>query len=242
LNMRIQWLHDWQINNAEARQIQEELAGNVSQKNQLHSPAFIAGTDISVPSGGGAARASIVVLKYPELELVEVESVEEKLNFPYIPGLLSFREAPLIIAVCQKLTTEPDLLFVDGQGIAHPRRLGLASHLGLFLDIPTIGCAKSRLCGQHDEVSPEAGSYTHLIDNGEIIGAVVRSSSNVRPLYISVGHKIDLPTAIKWSLSCCRGYRIPEPTRLAHIAAGGDMRKLEAAAHYSSAKRNKALI
>lgn len=230
--MRIQYLHDWQISNAEARQIQEVLSSRISQENELAHPTFIAGTDISAPSASGRARASIVILRYPELELVEMKTIEEKLNFPYIPGLLSFREAPLIVTICQKLSVNPDLLFVDGQGIAHPRRLGLASHLGLLLDMPTIGCAKSRLCGQHDMVPSEAGSYTYLMDNGETIGAVVRSKQNVRPLYISVGHKIDLPTAIQWSMNCCRGYRIPEPTRLAHIAASGNFKKLEAHTQY----------
>jgi deoxyribonuclease V len=239
--MRIQQLHDWQIDNAEARQVQEMLAGKISQQNKLDNPTFIAGADISAPSASGIARASMVVLKYPELELVEVKTVEEKVQFPYIPGLLSFREAPLIVSVCKLLSTIPDLLLVDGQGIAHPRRLGLASHLGLLLDIPSIGCAKSRLCGQYDTVPTGAGSFTYLTDNGEIIGAVVRTKNNVRPLYISVGHQVDLPSAIQWTINCCRGYRIPEPTRLAHIAASGDAGKLETYIHYRSDTFNKAV-
>ena len=228
-NMRIQKLHGWQINYTEARQVQEMLSGNISMENGFENPGLIAGVDISVRSAQDTARAAVVILSYPELDIVEVKTMEDQLRFPYIPGLLSFREAPLILSACQKLSVEPDILFVDGQGIAHPRRLGLASHLGLLLNTPSIGCAKSRLCGQHDTVPDEAGSFTHLLDNGEIIGAVVRSKTNVRPIFISVGHKIDLSTAIQWSINCCRGYRIPEPTRLAHIAAGGNISKLETA-------------
>ncbi|HUT68422.1 MAG TPA: deoxyribonuclease V, partial [Dehalococcoidales bacterium] len=166
----------------------------------------------------------VVVLSYPEFELVETRIVTDRIEFPYVPGLLSFREAPLILAACEELTVTPDLLMVDGQGIAHPRRMGLASHLGLFLDIPTIGCAKSRLCGSHEEPGNEAGSYAELLDNGEVIGAAVRTRTGVKPVYVSIGHKVDLSTAIRRVLECCRGYRLPEPTRLAHQAAGGNLK------------------
>ena len=140
---------------------------------------------------------------------------------PYIPGLLSFRELPLILAACRKLLYKPDLIMVDGQGIAHPRRLGLASHLGVLLDIATIGCAKSRLCGSYTEPGDEAGEYAQLVDDNEIIGAVLRTRSRVKALYISTGHKISLGNAVYWVMQCCRGYRLPQPTRLAHLAAGG---------------------
>jgi len=136
-----------------------------------------------------------------------------------VPGLLSFREAPLVIAACEELEHDPDLIMVDGQGIAHPRRFGIASHLGLLWGKPTIGCAKSRLCGQHKSPPPEAGSYAELLDNGEVIGAVLRTKLGAQPLYISIGHKVDLKAAILWVLKCCRGQRLPEPTRLAHLAA-----------------------
>ena len=152
---------------------------------------------------------------------METKVVKESLDFPYVPGLLSFREAPLTLAACEKLTLTPDLILVDGQGIAHPRRLGLACHLGLFLNMPTIGCAKSRLCGSHEMPGVEAGSYAEVIDKGEVIGAALRTRSGVKPVYVSIGHKIDLPAAIHWVLECCRGYRLPEPTRLAHLAATG---------------------
>jgi deoxyribonuclease V len=168
--------------------------------------------------------AAVVVLSYPDFELVEVQVVTGSLDFPYVPGLLTFREAPLILAACEKLIVTPDLIIVDGQGIAHPRRIGLASHLGLCLDVPTIGCAKSRLLGGYDEPDEAAGSFTDLLDNGEIIGAALRTRSGVKPVFVSIGHRINLSSAIDWVLACCRGYRVPEPTRLAHQAAGGFLR------------------
>jgi deoxyribonuclease V len=167
------------------------------------------------------AQGAVVVLSHPDLDIVEIKTAEGKLTFPYIPGLLSFRECPLILAACQKLDNTPALVLVDGQGIAHPRRLGLASHLGLFLDIPTIGCAKSILCGRHEPLGEKIVSYAELVDNGEIIGAALRTKAGVQPIYVSIGHKIDLASALYWVTQCSRGYRLPEPTRLAHFAAGG---------------------
>lgn len=215
-------MHGWQISAAEAKQIQLELAGQVSRRNEAIKPRFIGGVDISAPDSRGIARAAAVILNYPELQLVEVKTAEDKLNFPYIPGLLSFREAPLILAACQKLSINPDLIMADGQGIAHPRRFGIASHLGLLLDAPTIGCAKSRLCGTHSPVTSKAGDYTDLTDKGEIIGVALRTKLDANPIYISIGHKIDLFTAIHRVMECCRGYRLPEPSRLAHLAASGN--------------------
>jgi deoxyribonuclease V len=169
------------------------------------------------------ATGAVVVLEYPELRLTEVKLAQGRPDFPYIPGLLSFRESPLVLAACQKLTLTPDLILVDGQGIAHPRRLGLATHLGLCLNTATIGCAKSRLCGQHTALAMEPGIYTELVDRGETIGAALRTRLRVAPVYVSIGHRVDLETAIRWVLACCRGYRLPEPTRLAHLAAGGNL-------------------
>ncbi len=186
-------------------------------------PRFIAGVDISVKRGLGLAVGAVVVLKYPELRLIETIIVSGELDFPYIPGLLSFRESPLTLAACERLTTIPDLILVDGQGIAHPRRMGLASHLGLFLDTPTVGCAKSLLCGSYEVPGTEPGSYTEVVDNGEVIAAALRTRQGVKPVYVSIGHKVDLQTAIRWVFECCRGYRLPEPTRLAHLAAGGNL-------------------
>ena len=217
-------LHSWQVNVAQALDIQLGLAAKVSKVSEVITPRLIAGVDISAPRAEGIASGAVVVLSYPELRLVETQIVNEKVNFPYIPGLLSFREAPLVLAACEKLTVNPDLILVDGQGIAHPRRMGLASHLGLFLDIPTIGCAKSRLCGSHQVPGTEPGNYAELVDNGEVIGAALRTNLGTNPLYVSIGHKIDLPTVIHWVLACCRYYRPPEPTRLAHLAAGGNLK------------------
>ena len=221
--MKVYKLHDWEVSLEQAREVQLGLARRVVTKNEGINPRLIAGVDISSPGSQSMARGAVVVLSYPELDVVEIKTTENKLSLPYIPGLLSFRESPLILAACQKLDNTPDLILVDGQGIAHPRRLGLASHLGLFLDVPTIGCAKSILCGRHEPVGEEIGSYAELVDNGEIIGAAVRTKFGVKPIYVSIGHKIDLASALYWVTKCCRGYRLPEPTRLAHLAAGGNL-------------------
>ena len=220
-DVKIQQLHGWQISIAQAKRIQMELASQVSRKSEDIKPRFIAGVDISAPDSRGIARAAAVILNYPELKVTEIETAEDKINFPYIPGLLSFRESPLVLTACQKLSTDPDLILIDGQGIAHPRRFGIASHIGLLLNIPTIGCAKSRLCGTHTPVLAEAGAYAEVTDNGEVIGVALRTKDNVRPIYVSIGHKIDLPTAIRWVLECCCNRRLPEPCRLAHLAASG---------------------
>jgi deoxyribonuclease V len=179
--------------------------------------------DISAQKTQGVATAAVVVLQYPELGLVETKVVQGKLDFPYIPGFLSFRESPITLAACEGLGVTPDLILVDGQGVAHPRRMGLASHLGLFLNTPTIGCAKSLLCGSHEEPGIEPGSYAEVVDRGETIGVALRTKLGAKPIYVSIGHKVDLPAAIHWVLECCRGYRLPEPTRLAHLAAGGNL-------------------
>jgi deoxyribonuclease V len=220
-DMRVQALHGWEVSIARAREIQLSLAKKVVTESEVIDPRLVAGIDISAPDAQGVARGAVVVLRYPDLNIVEVEIAQGKVTMPYIPGLLSFRESPLILAACEKLCNVPDLILIDGQGIAHPRRLGLASHVGLFLDLPTIGCAKSILCGQHRPMGEEAGSHAELLDNGELIGAALRTKSGVKPIYVSVGHKIDLASALQWVIKCCRGYRLPEPTRLAHLAAGG---------------------
>ena len=222
--MKVERLHGWQVSIAEASGIQMSLSAQVSRSGEVTAPRFIAGVDIAVNKEEGMATGAVVVLNYPELELVETKVVNGKLDFPYIPGLLSFRESPLILAACERLTLTPDLILVDGQGLAHPRRMGLACHLGLFLNTPTIGCAKSRLCGSHGEPGAEPGSYAELMDKDEVIGAALRTKLGVKPVYVSIGHKVDLQTAIRWVPKCCRGYRLPEPTRLAHLAAGGNLK------------------
>jgi deoxyribonuclease V len=153
--------------------------------------------------------------------VVERRTVLMKIEFPYVPGLLSFREIPLILAVCRQLSTTPDLFIADAQGIAHPRRLGLASHLGLVLGVPTIGCAKSILCGKHGDLGDDPGDCVSLVDGAEVVGSALRTKRRVKPVYVSIGHRIDLDEACRWVLACCRGYRLPEPTRLAHQLASG---------------------
>jgi len=220
-DMRVQALHGWEVSIARAKEIQLSLARRVVTESEVINPSLVAGIDISASDAQGVARGAVVILRYPELSIVEVEIAQGKLTLPYIPGLLSFRETPLILAACEKLSNVPDFILIDGQGIAHPRRLGLASHVGLFLDLPTIGCAKSVLCGQHQPVGEDVGSHAELLDNGELIGAALRTKARIRPIYVSVGHKIDLASALPLVIKCCRGYRLPEPTRLAHLAAGG---------------------
>ena len=227
-DMKIVSRHSWQVTTAQARAIQIELAGEVSRISHIVSPRYIAGVDISVNRFSKTGTGAVVVLSYPGLEIEETQVVTDLIEFPYVPGLLSFREAPLLLAAFKKLTLVPDIVLVDGQGIAHPRRIGIASHLGLLLGIPTIGCAKSRLCGEHEIPYAAAGSYRELKDKGEVIGAVLRTRESVKPLYISIGHMVDLPAAIHWVLACCRGYRLPEPTRLAHMAAGGNLKEVVA--------------
>lgn len=222
--MRIIRQHDWQLSPREAMALQARLACQVSRKYNLSTLDLVAGVDISVNRWAKTGKAAVVVLNFPDLQIVEVKTITDSICFPYVPGLLSFREAPLILAACEELNTEPDIIMVDGQGIAHPRRLGLAAHLGLCLDVPTIGCAKSRLCGSYEEPGNESGDFAELQDEDEIIGAVLRTRPSVKPLYISIGHKIDLTTSIKIVLDCCCGYRLPEPTRLAHQAAGGHLK------------------
>jgi deoxyribonuclease V len=215
-------IHSWQMSINEARDLQVKLAGQVSRESNDISPQFVAGVDISVRRDK-TAKAAVVMLTFPGLEPVEIETAEGNLSFPYVPGLLTFREAPLVLAACEKLRLTPDIILIDGQGIAHPRRFGLASHLGILLNVPTIGCAKSRLCGEYEMPADAAGSHSDLCDNREVIGAVLRTKKGVKPIFVSIGHKCDLGTAVKTVLECCRGYRIPQPTRLAHLAAGGNM-------------------
>ncbi|MFW6125857.1 MAG: deoxyribonuclease V [Chloroflexota bacterium] len=205
----------------EAREIQRSLASQVIRRNEVGTPCLIAGLDISGVDKRGMAKGAVVVLRLPELTLVDRSVVEEKVEFPYVPGFLSFRETPLLLKTCERLSVTPDLLIADGQGMAHPRRLGLACHLGLCLDIPTIGCAKSVLCGQHDEPGQEPSSSALLLDDDEVIGAALRTRRGTKPVYVSIGHKVDLEAALRWVMACCNGYRLPEPTRLAHLAAAG---------------------
>jgi deoxyribonuclease V len=213
-------LHKWNIPYAEAVAIQNELREKVSFGPLKRKVSTIAGADVSIKRGSDRICATVAVLELPSLEPVEFASAEGKAEFPYIPGLLSFREAPVVLRAFEKLSRRPDILMCDGQGVAHPRGFGLASHLGLLLDIPSIGCAKSRLCGTHGEVGPDPGDHVPLKLKGRTIGAVLRTRARVKPVYVSVGHLIDLRGAIRIVLECGAGYRIPEPTRAAHHLVG----------------------
>jgi deoxyribonuclease V len=209
-------LHEWNVPYDKAVAIQNELRKRISFSPVKKDVATIAGADVSFEKHGSVLFAAIAVLRLPSLEPVEHVIVQGETEFPYIPGLLSFREAPVVSQAYEKLSRKPDLLICDGQGIAHPRGIGLASHLGLLFDIPSIGCAKSRLCGTHGEVGPQVGDYAPLALKGRTIGAVLRTRSGVKPVFVSVGHRINLRGAIRFALQCGAGYRIPEPTRVAH--------------------------
>jgi deoxyribonuclease V len=214
-------LHRWDLTPKEALAVQSELAYRVVCEGKLHGVRRIAGVDISVDRVEKRGIGAVVVLSYPELEVVDAAIVEAPLTFPYVPGLLSFRETPVLREAFRRVAGPIGLLFCDGQGYAHPRRFGIACHLGLLLDVPAIGCAKSRLIGEHETPGDSAGSRTDLIDKDEVIGSVLRTRANVKPLFVSAGHRISLAEAEAWVLRCCSGYRLPEPTRLAHLAAAG---------------------
>lgn len=213
--MHIKKLHGWKLTYGQAVALQKRLACEIKFRPLRTEPKLIAGLDCAFTKDGQKIIAVAVVLEWPGLEIVETTHAVKKVTMPYIPGLLSFREGPVCLGAVEKLKTSPDLFIIDGQGIAHPRRLGLAAHLGLFFDKPTIGCAKSRLIGISKEPSSEKGSYSLLKDKDEIIGAVVRTRSGVKPIFVSVGNKCILDDAIRWTLNCAAKYRLPEPTRLA---------------------------
>jgi len=217
--MQVRVPHRWDLSPKEAIALQQELRQRVVMENQLGTVRTVAGVDIS--TAGERAHAAVVVLRLADLQPLEAVQSDLPLTYPYIPGLLSFREGPSILAAVEQLTIEPDLFLFDGQGLAHPRRLGIAAHMGVILDKPSIGCAKSRLCGEHGQVGPKVGDYCELVDGGEVIGAVLRTRERVKPVFISIGHKVDLQTAIDYTLRCGGGYRLPEPARWAHRVAGG---------------------
>jgi deoxyribonuclease V len=214
-------LHDWDLSPEEAARVQTDLRQRLILHWDDRALATIAGVDISIKTD--ITRAAIVVLHYPDLKPFEAVTADTPLVFPYIPGLLAFREGPAVLAAWQKLKNKPDLLMFDGQGIAHPRGIGIASQMGLWLERPTIGVAKSRLYGRHAEVGPKRGDKTDLLGkDGNVIGTVLRTREKTNPLYVSPGHLIDVEHATKFVLACCTGYRLPEPTRWAHKVAGGE--------------------
>lgn len=231
--MRPRSLHGWDVTPAEAVALQRALSAQVTLAPLPGPPRYIAGADLAVDTSRGVGVAGVIVYRAepsgPTLSLREVERAwaEGPLTFPYVPGLLSFRETPLLLRAFERLRTEPDLILCDGQGIAHPRGLGIASHLGLLLDRPTIGCAKSLLVGSYDEPARAAGSRSPLRLDRRVIGAVVRTRSNVRPLFVSPGHRITLEEAVQWVLAYCDGYRLPRPTREADRYVAKQKRSLD---------------
>lgn len=215
--MKIKKLHEWDIDYASARLLQEKLAGRVSFDEYRGPVRNVCGIDCAFSKDKKWIYAAAVVLSFAELETVEVSRAKLKVTYPYIPGLLSFREAPVCLKAVEQLKSNVDVFFVDGQGIAHPRRLGLAAHLGLFLDKPTIGCAKSRLCGDFETPGLKKGSASPLTDKGRLIGHVLRTRDSIKPLFVSTGHKCSQDQAVSLCLDCTTRYRLPEPTRRAHI-------------------------
>jgi len=213
-------LHSWNVTCQEAVAIQRELREKLILCDDSPPVAFrsIAGADISYSKGDDRFFGAVVVMSYPSMEILEIASTVDQAPFPYVPGLLSFREGPVLLKAFANLKRRPDVVIFDGQGIAHPRGIGLASHMGLFLDLPTIGCAKTKLIGTYEEIGQERGDRTDLCHKNSVIGTVVRTKNRVRPVFVSPGHRISLQRAVEIVLECCRGYRLPEPVRQAHLA------------------------
>jgi len=219
--VRLRHTHSWQVSPAEARAIQERLRPLLVAEDALPEIRRVAGVDVGFEEGGARVRAAVAVLDFPGLQPLEQVVARVPTSFPYVPGLLSFRELPGVLAALERLQTLPDLILCDGQGYAHPRRFGIACHLGVLTDLPTIGVGKSRLIGVHGEPGLEKGDWTALRDRDEVIGAVLRTRRGIKPVYVSIGHRISLPTAIRWVLACTPRYRLPETTRLADRLASG---------------------
>jgi deoxyribonuclease V len=219
--MQYREIHPWHVSVTEAQRIQQRLRRHIQVGTYVRDIRYIAGADIAIAPATSTIYAGVVVLDYATLAVVERKSLVSSTDFPYIPGLLSFREAPALLQVFADIETIPDVVVFDGQGIAHPRGLGIASHMGLLLDVPAIGCAKSRLTGRYEEPPPHRGAHTPLYGrNGQVLGAVLRTKDRTKPVFVSVGHKIELSQALDILLHCHRGYRIPEPTRLADQYVG----------------------
>ncbi|WP_292386537.1 deoxyribonuclease V [Methanoculleus sp. UBA430] len=217
--MEINETHPFDLAPAEAVRLQETLRKRISLSGDIDEVTLLAGADASYAKGSNEIHAVVVVLRYPDLTVVERVSASIETSFPYIPGLLTFREGPALLEAFRRLRSEPDVIFFDGQGIAHPRGLGIASHMGVLLDRPTVGVAKSLLVGTVTEPGPARGSTSPVLRNGETIGMAVRTKERTKPVYVSVGHRIDLLSAVDLVLATARGYRLPEPTRQAHLFA-----------------------
>ncbi|MEN3931230.1 deoxyribonuclease V [Microvirga sp. W0021] len=217
--MKLHSLHSWDLPPKEAIALQKKLAGQViiDRPLDLSKVKLVAGVDVSVKDGW--SQAAVVIIHLPDFHIIETVLAKQQTAYPYIPGLLSFREGPVLVEAFEKLQNIPDLFLFDGFGYAHPRRIGIASHMGLWLDKPTIGCGKTRLCGKYDTPSPQKGESAELVDKGETIGAALTTRDHCNPMFISAGHLCDLDSAIAATMLCTGRYRLPEPTRLAHKAA-----------------------
>lgn len=215
--MKYDNLHPWNLSYGEAIKIQQDLRDRIIIEPFKSEPILVAGADVSYTRGSDLFFSSVVILKTPDMTILESANAEAEVDFPYIPGLLSFREAPVLMKAFEKIKNTPDVVMFDGQGIAHPRKIGIASHIGLLLNLPSIGCAKHNLIGDYEPVGTEAGNHTPIVFNGDIVGAVLRTKNNVSPVFVSPGYKMDVPSAIDIVMKTCRGYRLPEPTRQAHI-------------------------
>ena len=218
--------HDWNLSPQDAKQIQLKLRTMVKEESLTSVPKIIAGTDVSYNMGSNILFSGVVVLKFPECEIIEKHIKTKEVKFPYIPGLLSFRETPALIDAFCDVENEPDVIFVDGQGVAHPRYFGIASHIGVLLNIPTIGVAKSILCGKEKEkIIKKRGEQTDLIFENRIVGKILVTKDDEEPVVVSVGHKITLEEAVYLTLKTSLGFRIPEPTRIAHNIVNEERRK-----------------
>jgi deoxyribonuclease V len=218
-------LHSWDLSPQEAIALQKRLATRVILKPLPEEITVVAGADVGYSRGHDRAVAAVVTYTYPALELRELVRFQGKFSYPYVPGLLSFREIPLLLEAFKHLREEPDVVLCDGQGTAHPRRLGLASHLGLWLNLPTVGCAKTRLVGTHGKVGVRKGQYRSLRYRDERVGVVLRTRTKVKPLYVSPGHLAEVDSSRKLVERCCTKYRLPEPIRRAHLAAQPEVRE-----------------
>lgn len=209
-------MNNWNVTPKEAIAIQKELREKI-QLTPLTKPiTFVGGADVSMNRFAKEGYAGFVTLSYPLLSVIDHSVTKDAIPFPYIPGLLSFREIPMLLKAWERLKTKPDVIVVDGVGVAHPRRLGIATHLGLTLSLPTIGCAKSVLVGTYDEPKNEPGAYSYMYDKGETVGAALRTKINVKPVFVSPGHLITLQEALEIVQTSVKRHRLPEETRLAH--------------------------
>lgn len=210
-------LHRWDVAPQEAVRLQKELRSQLTFEPTNEPFTTVAGVDVAFDTDSNKAFSVVVVFKLDGLQTLEIATASADVTFPYIPGLLSFRESPVVIKAWEKLTTRPECVICDGQGIAHPRRFGIACHLGLIFDLPTVGCAKSVLVGRYKEPAPNRGSFEPLVDKGEEVGVALRTKDNVSPVFVSPGNKIDLQKSMEVVLQSCTKYRVPEPTRQADL-------------------------